>query len=92
MEVNIRDLKNRLSHYLRSLRETGEEIIIKDRNTVIAKLVPFEQQDFHAQERHLLATGQMKAPMRRKTGFHPIPSGRISLSVFKQTLGRSTND
>jgi prevent-host-death family protein len=37
-EVNVVELKSKLSEYLRSVRN-GNEIIIKDRNTPIAKLV-----------------------------------------------------
>ena len=37
--VNITELKNNLSHYLRQVRK-GNEVIIKDRNRVIARIVP----------------------------------------------------
>src|SRR5262249_41231930 len=37
--VNIAELKNNLSHYLRQVRQ-GNEITIKDRNRVIARIVP----------------------------------------------------
>ena len=37
--VNIRELKNHLSYYLRQVRN-GSELIIKDRNQVIARIVP----------------------------------------------------
>ncbi|MCI0488405.1 MAG: type II toxin-antitoxin system prevent-host-death family antitoxin [Blastocatellia bacterium] len=37
--VNISDLKNNLSRYLSEVRE-GKELVIRDRNTPIAKLVP----------------------------------------------------
>ena len=40
-EVKVAELKSKLSEYLRSVRQ-GSEIIIKDRNTPIAKLVPFD--------------------------------------------------
>lgn len=38
--VNIAELKNRLSAYL-SFARNGEEIVIRDRNLPIAKLIPF---------------------------------------------------
>ena len=38
--VNVAELKNRLSKYLR-FAKGGEEIIIRDRNLPVAKLVPF---------------------------------------------------
>lgn len=37
-EVNIAQLKARLSYYLRAVRD-GAEIIVKDRDTPVAKLV-----------------------------------------------------
>lgn len=39
MSVTISDLKSRLSHYLRRVR-AGETIIVRDRNTVIARIEP----------------------------------------------------
>jgi prevent-host-death family protein len=38
--TNIADLRNRLTQYLREVR-AGEEIIVRDRNRPIAKIVPF---------------------------------------------------
>ena len=38
--VNVAELKNRLSKYL-TFAKGGEEIIIRDRNLPVAKLVPF---------------------------------------------------
>lgn len=38
--VNIAELKSRLSHYLRHVR-LGGEIIVKDRETPVARLVPY---------------------------------------------------
>jgi prevent-host-death family protein len=41
-EVKIAELKSRLSEYLRSVRR-GNEVIVKDRDTPIARLVPYEE-------------------------------------------------
>ncbi len=38
--VNIAELKNRLSAYI-TFAKAGEEVIIRDRNRPVAKLVPF---------------------------------------------------
>ena len=40
--VKIAELKARLSAYLRSVR-AGDEIIVKDRDTPIARLVPYQE-------------------------------------------------
>jgi antitoxin (DNA-binding transcriptional repressor) of toxin-antitoxin stability system len=37
--VNIAELKNRLSHYLRAVRR-GESVLVRDRDRVIARIDP----------------------------------------------------
>jgi antitoxin (DNA-binding transcriptional repressor) of toxin-antitoxin stability system len=37
--VNIAELKNRLSHYLRAVRR-GQSLLVKDRDRVIARIEP----------------------------------------------------
>jgi len=39
MQVSIRELKSRLSHYLR-LTKAGESLVITDRGTPIGRIVP----------------------------------------------------
>jgi prevent-host-death family protein len=59
--VNIAELKNRLSAYLQQVR-AGEEIVIRDRNLPIAKIVPLVTTDVSAEELALVASGQMLLP------------------------------
>ena len=40
IEVSVAELKNRLSHYLRSVQQ-GEELVIKNRDAAVARLVPY---------------------------------------------------
>lgn len=40
MNVGTRELKNRLSHYLRQVRESGESIYVSDRGEIVAELRP----------------------------------------------------
>lgn len=42
--ANIADLRNRLTQYLQEVR-AGEEIIVRDRQRPIAKIVPFSVDD-----------------------------------------------
>jgi prevent-host-death family protein len=42
-QTNVSDLKARLSEYLAAVRN-GETVVVHDRRTPIARLVPFEQQ------------------------------------------------
>jgi prevent-host-death family protein len=59
--VNIAELKNHLSTYLTFARG-GEEIIIRDRNLPIAKLIPFSPGDASEDELLLVAAGKMRLP------------------------------
>jgi len=56
--VQIADLKNNLSAYLRKVR-TGEELIICDRKSPIAKIVPLSTGDLDLEEQELIAKGLM---------------------------------
>jgi prevent-host-death family protein len=38
--VGLRELKNRLSEYVRHVRSTGEGLLVTDRGEVVAELVP----------------------------------------------------
>jgi prevent-host-death family protein len=59
--VNVAELKNRLSAYL-SFARNGEEVVIRDRNLPIAKLVPFSAGDATEDELRLVAAGKMRLP------------------------------
>jgi len=54
--VQIADLKNNLSAYLRKVR-TGEELIICDRKSPIAKIVPLSTGNLDLEEQELIAKG-----------------------------------
>lgn len=59
--VNVAQLKNQLSKYLR-FAKSGEEVVIRDRNLPIAKLVPFTADDASEEELNLVAEGKMRLP------------------------------
>ncbi len=59
--VNIAELKNQLSKYLAFAKE-GEEIVIRDRNLPVAKLVPFSAAEASEEELLLVASGKMRLP------------------------------
>ncbi|MCC6591250.1 MAG: type II toxin-antitoxin system prevent-host-death family antitoxin [Bryobacterales bacterium] len=59
--VNIAELKDRLSSFLHRVR-AGEEVVIRDRNLPIAKLVPLHGNDATLEEQALVASGQMTLP------------------------------
>jgi len=59
--VNVAKLKNELSKYLR-FAKNGEEVIIRDRNLPVAKLVPFSTEGLDEHELKLVAAGKMRLP------------------------------
>jgi prevent-host-death family protein len=62
--VNVAELKNRLSKYL-TFAKRGEEVVIRDRNLPVAKLVPFSAEDADDQELLLVAAGKLRLPKAR---------------------------
>jgi prevent-host-death family protein len=63
--VSIADLKTNLGAHLARVR-SGEEILIRDRSTTIAKIVPFAVTDeVSADEVALAAAGKVRLPTRR---------------------------
>ena len=60
--ANIAELKNHLSTYLSDVKR-GEEILISDRNTPIAKIVPLQNiNEFSAEEQAMAAAGILRLP------------------------------
>ena len=64
--VNIADLKNRLSTYLQLVR-SGEEVIVKDRNEPIARILAYDAAGLSLEERQLVASGVLKIPEKDTT-------------------------
>ena len=59
--VQIGDLKNHLSAHLRDVRK-GEEIIVRDRNLPVARIVPYVPESVEEQEKLLIARGVLVPP------------------------------
>ena len=57
--TNIADLRNRLTQYLKEVR-AGEEIVVRDRQRPIAKIVPFTMDDEDSDDVALVAAGLMR--------------------------------
>jgi prevent-host-death family protein len=75
--VNVAELKNQLSKYL-TFAKGGEEIVIRDRNLPVAKLVPFSAEEGSEEELLLVAAGKMrlpKSPVDLEKGLK-IPTGK----------------
>ena len=85
--VNVAELKNRLSKYLR-FAKGGEEVVIRDRNLPVAKLVPFSAGEGSEEELLLVAAGKMRLP---KTSVDVgellrIPTGKVPARKGIQAL------
>lgn len=77
--VNIGDLKNQLSAYLQYVK-SGEEIIVRDRNTPVARILPFDLTQASEEEALLVASGAMKMPEQEIDwkAFRSIQKGSVS--------------
>ena len=76
--VNVAELKNQLSKYL-TFAKGGEEIVIRDRNLPVAKLVPFSGGEATEEDLLLVAAGKMRLPHDPidLAKALKIPSGRL---------------
>lgn len=85
--VNVADLKNGLSKYLREVRG-GEEILIKDRNMPIAKIVPLAHtDDLDAEILALVAAGKLRLGKGRiPKSFWSMPAPRIPLKRIVEAV------
>jgi prevent-host-death family protein len=78
--VNVAELKNRLSKYL-TFAKGGEEVVIRDRNLPVAKLVPFSAEGVDDQELVLVAAaGKLRLPKVRLDvkALLKIPTGSVA--------------
>jgi prevent-host-death family protein len=85
--VNVATLKNQLSKYLTFVK-SGEEVVIRERNLPLAKLVPFSAEDADNQELLLAAAGKLRLPSARLSvrELLKIPIGRVSGNKAVQAL------
>jgi prevent-host-death family protein len=90
--VNIGVLKNQLSAYLQIVRN-GEEVIVRDRNKPIARILPFPlplppEGDHEAEAAYLIATGQMKEAKQEMDweAFWALPRPTVSDEAVKEAL------
>jgi prevent-host-death family protein len=86
--AKISELKAKLSAHIRYVKN-GEEVLIFDRNTPVARLVsPGPVEEYDERERRLIAKGIL-IPARdpdNRGGFKPVPAGNhpISQDVMDQ--------
>lgn len=85
--VNVAELKNRLSKYL-TFAKGGEEIVIRDRDLPVAKLVPFSPDEGSEEELLLVAAGKMRLPKSpvKVAELLRIPTGRVAAGEGIQAI------
>ena len=85
--VNVAELKNQLSKYL-TFAKSGEEVVIRDRNLPVAKLVPFSAEAASEEELLLVAAGKMRLPRSsvKLEELLRIPTGKVPGSEGVQAL------
>jgi prevent-host-death family protein len=94
--AKISELKAKLSAHIRYVKN-GEEVLIFDRNTPVARLVsalPFDHEDKRRQR--LIAKGVITpaSDPENKAGFRPVPAGDhpISQEVMDQIWEEERED
>lgn len=86
--VSIRELKSRLSHYLR-LARGGESVVITDRGVPVGRLVPIEP-DLEGRIAALRAAGLLQWSGRRLVPRQPtvrLPPGKTVAELIVEDRG-----
>jgi prevent-host-death family protein len=85
--VNIAELKMNLSAYLEQVRN-GAELIVRDRNRPIARLLPLTAGgDLDKEEETLVAAGLMRLPLQEKSNdFLQLPAPEVSLTAVRAAV------
>lgn len=85
--VNIAELRSDLSGYLKLVRE-GEEVVVKDRNLPVARILPIRQDSFSEKEARLVASGAMTLPQEEMDwdAFFATPTGMVPHEIAVQAV------
>jgi prevent-host-death family protein len=85
--VNVAELKNRLSAYLREVK-AGEEILVRERSKPIARIVPLTHSSREDHElAALAATGKLKlGDGELDDSFWDLPAPRIAPQALRRAL------
>lgn len=80
--MNIGELKNRLSAYLQFVRN-GEEVVVKDRNVPVARIVPVDRSGLSDEEAQLVAEGKLRLPEKEMDWdeFFALPKPNVPREV-----------
>jgi len=91
--VNVAELKDRLSYYLNEVK-AGQEIVIRDRNTPIARVIPIHR-DANVDDEILALAAEGKVRLAETTldeSFWNLPAPRVSPKALKNALEAERDD
>ena len=91
--VNIAELKDRLSGYLNDVK-AGEEILVRDRNQPVARIVPLTRSRDEDEEL-LLLVSQGKLRLGEgiiEESFWRMPAPRVSAAALRRALDQERDD
>jgi prevent-host-death family protein len=86
--VNIGTLKNQLSAYLRLVRD-GEEVVVKDRDKPVARILPIRAPlPADEEEAQLVAAGIMRLPREEMDwdAFWALPRPTVSDEAAREAI------
>ena len=91
--VNIAELKNRLSGYLNDVK-AGEEILVRDRNQPVARIVPLSRSEDEDDELLALASqGKLRLGAGSlEESFWQMPAPRVSAAALCRAVEQERDD
>ncbi len=87
--INITELRNHLSLYLRKVR-TSEQVIVCNRNIPIARIIPWR--DTKHNDRLLTLANQGALRLGNGHDFWQLPAPRVSKKALHDALGAERNN
>ena len=92
-QVNIAELKNRLSYYLDKVRN-GEELLVRDRKKPIARIVPLTNgEDEDSEVLELIAAGIVRpAQAELPASFWKMPRPRVRGNAALEAILAERNE
>jgi prevent-host-death family protein len=91
--VQIGDLKNQLSGYLKYV-QSGGEVVVRDRNVPVARILPIDLATVSDDETALVASGAMRLPEREMDWekFWALPKAKVSHRAAVEAAIESRGD
>lgn len=85
MNVSVRELKDRLSEYLRRV-QAGERVVVTDHGRSVAEIVPIDPSRLSPAERLELMASSAEVTVPRGKGFATVKPSKIRGRSISDTL------